>query len=136
MFIFGIFLVLIISLFSDIIIDLIFGEMYKSSGLILKIHIWSSIFVFWGMASNRYFISENLQIYSLVRTLIGAVINILLNLYLIPRFGGPGAAVASLISFSTAGFFIDFFQKQTRMIFLMKLKSINLFGAFSRIIDK
>ena len=43
------------------------------------------------------YLSENLQKYSFYRTLAGAIINIILNYLLIPKYGIYGAAFATLI---------------------------------------
>jgi O-antigen/teichoic acid export membrane protein len=43
-------------------------------------------------------LAEGLQRYGLVYTLCGAVVNVILNLILIPRLGAIGAAWATLIT--------------------------------------
>lgn len=113
------------TLFSDNIINLLFGSAYPEASAVLHIYIWATLFVFLGVASDRWLIAENLQILSLQRTLIGVTINIILNYILIPINGAIGAAIATLIAQATVGFFFDSFQKKTRHIFLQKLKSLN-----------
>ncbi len=51
-----------------------------------------------GRERQPWLVAEGLLIFSMVSTVVGAVVNVLLNLWLIPRFGGPGAAVATLIA--------------------------------------
>ena len=43
----------------------------------------------------------------------GAVVNVALNLVLIPRYGGMGAAVATVISYAVAGLFACFLYRPT-----------------------
>ena len=120
---------------STPIITLLYGDAYVASGPVLSIHIWASIFVFLGVAASRWFLAENKQTLSLQRSVLGAVLNILLNLILIPHHGLIGAAVATIISHCFAVFFLDFMQVETRTMFYMKMNSINIFSSFARLIN-
>ena len=92
---------------SDFIIDLLYGDKYEQAGTVLAIHIGASIFVFLGVASSKWFIAENLQLYSFYRTLAGLIINITLNYVLIPLYSIYGAAVATLISQAVAAYLFN-----------------------------
>ena len=111
----------------------IFGETYLDASLILSIHIWASVFVFLGVASSKWFIAENKQILSFQRTIIGALINVLLNILFIPKFQAVGAATTTIISYAIVTIISDLFQKETRLIFFMKIESFNLLKVISRI---
>ncbi len=111
---------------SDWLINLLYGEKYYQSGAVLMIHIWSSIFVFLGVASSKWFIIENLQKYSFYRTLSGAIINILLNYIMIPLYGISGAAIATLISQAIASYFFNITNKKLRYTFLLQTNAILL----------
>lgn len=65
---------------------------------VLAIHVWAGIFVFLGSASGQYLIAEGYTRLSLVRTGMGAAVNILLNIWWIPLFGIKGAAWATLVA--------------------------------------
>ena len=123
----------IISLFSGKIIQVIYGDDYSMSAAILSLHIWASIFVFLGVASDKWILAEDKQILSFQRSIAGVVINLILNLILIPEYGALGAAIATVISYSVSAFFIDMLQKSTYGIFIMKLKSMNIFLGFRRL---
>lgn len=110
---------------SDWIITLLYGEAYKVAGEVLVIQIWAGVFVFLGVASGRWLTSENLQMFALIRSLSGVVVNITLNLILIPRFGLVGAAMATVIAQAVASFFVDMLSSKTRPDFIRKIKSIN-----------
>ena len=110
---------------STLIVTTLFGEAYQASGGVLAIHIWASVFVFLGVASSKWFIAENRQLMSFQRTALGAVANIMLNLWLIPIYGVVGAAIATVFSQAAAAWFFDVFQTATRKIFLMKTKAMN-----------
>ncbi|MDD3854351.1 flippase [Sulfurimonas sp.] len=111
---------------SDWIVNLLYGGQYHEAGSVLMIHIWAGVFVFLGVASGKWFVSENLQILAFWRTFSGMAMNVILNFILIPKYGVNGAAVATLISYSVAGFLFDYFNAKTRKVFFMKLDTINL----------
>jgi Na+-driven multidrug efflux pump len=92
------------------------------------IHIWAGVFVFWGVASSRWLISENLQVFLTINTCIGAILNILLNYILIPKIGIAGAAWATLISYFVASYLCLLFFKKTRINFINLTKSIFFVG--------
>lgn len=117
---------------SDWLITLLYGEAYKDAGQVLMIHIWAGVFVSIGVASGSWFISENLQHYALYRTSLGAIINVILNLVLIPIFGLIGAAIATVIAQSMAALFFDVLTEKTRVVFYMKLKALYLANLIQR----
>jgi len=53
---------------SDWVVDLLYGEVYSQAGSVLMIHIWAGVFVFLGVASGKWFISENEQMLAFWRT--------------------------------------------------------------------
>lgn len=114
---------------SDWIVAFLYGAAYLEAGEVLRVNIWAGVFVFLGVASSAWLTSENLQYIALYRTLSGAVINIVLNFVLIPIFGIIGAAVATLISYMVAAFLFDLFNKETRVMFFMKMDAF-LFKGF------
>jgi PST family polysaccharide transporter len=90
----------------------------------LAIHIWASLFVFMGVGTSSWFIAEGLTQFALRRTLLGAITNILLNFFLIPSYGGVGAAIATVISQAVASFLSHASHPKTRKIFKLQLKSL------------
>ncbi len=82
------------------IILLLFGEQYIESIPLLRIYIWSGAIAIMGILVQQYLVTENKGWIHLVFTIIGAALNITLNLILIPRYGMSGAAIATLFSYS------------------------------------
>jgi len=111
---------------SDWIINLLYGKEYYQAGAVLMIHIWTGLFVFLGVASSNWFLTENLQTFSLYRTIAGAIINISLNFILIPLYSIYGAAVASLIAQFIASYAFNAFNKKTIITFKLQTNSILL----------
>jgi len=118
----GLSLAIIISFLSNDIIGILFGSEYVGSAIILSIYVWSGIFVYLGMASGQFLITEHLTKIALYRTGVGAIINVTLNIILIPAYGPAGAAFATLIAYACATFFLVFIKK-TRTQAKMMLKS-------------
>ncbi|MBV7582754.1 flippase [Pseudomonas sp. PDM33] len=116
-------LAIIISFSSELIITKIYGKEYAEAGKVLSIHIWAGVFVFSGIASSKWFIIENLQKFTLSRTTLGAITNIILNSILIPSYGIIGAAWATLISQAVASVLANALNSKTRITFIMQCKA-------------
>lgn len=114
-------------------INLIFGVHYSESALILIIHIWSMVFYSISIISSRYFLSEGLQLYSLRRAVIGLILNIVLNYFLIPLYGALGAAIATVISQLVAVWLLNSISSKTRKMFFMQTKALFLLGSINTI---
>jgi O-antigen/teichoic acid export membrane protein len=110
---------------SDWVVDLLYGEQYSQAGSVLMVHIWAGVFVFLGVASGKWLLTENLQIFSTINTTIGASTNISLNYILISNVGIEGAAWATLISYLIAAYLSLFIWKKTRVNFLNLTKSLS-----------
>lgn len=115
---------LLTTIFADRLIALAFGAPYASAADILIIHTWSAIFVFLGVASNYWLVNEGLQRFAFLRALMGAMLNILFNLALIPSIGGEGAAYGTLIAQAFSSYFFDLLHPDTRPLFWMKTKAL------------
>ncbi len=113
---------------SDWVVEIRYGGQYNQAGSVLMIHIWAGVFVFLGVASGKWFTAENLQMLLFWRTFYGMLINVILNLLLIPKYGIQGAAVATLVSQAIAAYFSDLFNIRTKRMFWMKSKSIFVIG--------
>ncbi|MBN3889802.1 MAG: flippase [Nostoc sp. JL31] len=112
------------SFLSDKIIMVMFGSGYAEAGPILAVHIWTSLFVFMGLATSPWFIAEGLNHVSLGKTLFGAILNIILNLLLIPKYAGLGAAIATIISQAAAAFICNAFDSRTQKLFKIQVRSL------------
>jgi O-antigen/teichoic acid export membrane protein len=102
---------------------LLFGEAYIGAAQILAIHIWAGIFIFMRALFSKWILIEKVFVFSIITQGIGALSNVVLNYFLIPEYGGIGAAYATLISYSFASFFALSFTHKTRPIFRMMSKS-------------
>ena len=124
-----------ITFLSDDIIRILFGYQYQGAAAVLKIHIWAGVFVFLGVASTKYLITENYTKLSLLKTIAGAIVNVILNIILITRYNINGAAIATVFSQFVACFLITVFPKTHKNSILM-LKSIFLIDSIRKAVRK
>jgi O-antigen/teichoic acid export membrane protein len=111
---------------SEWLVVLLYGDDYREAGQVLMILIWASIFVFLGVASGKWFLCENLQILSTANTTIGAIVNVTLNLILIPRYGIIGSAISTLVSYAVAAYFMNIIFHDTRENFIRLTCAVNI----------
>lgn len=118
-----------VTFLSGFIVTIFFGKEYLPAAPVLTIYIWAGVSVFLGVASSQYLITENMTKLSFYRTFIGMVVNVILNLILIPAWGITGSAFATLVSYSLATFSIGIGKKTYHQLVMM-LKSIFLINLF------
>lgn len=123
-------LAILMTFLSAWIIEYLYGPDYKEASVILAIHIWTAVFVFLGVARGPWLINENSTRFSLATNIFGAVVNFVLNLILIPRYGGTGAAISTLIAQIFASYLSNVFYRKTRILFYMQTKSLFLKQSF------
>ena len=121
------------TLVADWLILILYGNEFKDAADVLRIYIWAGVFVALGVASSKWLVVENLQIYSFYRTALGAVLNISCNLWLIPIYGIKGAVFATLISYFIVAYVSLGFFKKTRGNFWTVTCSLNPYAAFRRV---
>lgn len=116
---------LLFTVFAKPIILLLYGRHYVPAIPILTIHIWATAFVFLGVMRSKWAINENLQFYTMVYVILGAIVNVCLNIVLIPAFGLQGAAWATVIAQAIAGVFSNLLSAKTRSIFFLQVSAFN-----------
>lgn len=121
-----------VTFFSTQIVTLLYGDYYAEAGPILTVHIWTGLFVSLGVARETWLTTEGLMKFTAATTAVGALVNVVLNLLLIERYGGLGAALATVVAQFIASYGAGAFYPQTRKIFLHQTKAITLFGLTGR----
>lgn len=107
----GILIALPMTFAADWIADLLFGVSYTRAGPMLAILVWAGLFVNLGIARSSFLMSMNWTKTHFVTVFMGCLVNVVLNLILIPRYGGMGAAIASCIAYWFATHGACFFYK-------------------------
>ena len=89
---------ILITIFSSLIIRIIYGPAYSSAIVCLRIVVWYTTFSYYGGAKDIWILAEEKQKYLVWLNMCGALANVGLNFILIPLLGISGAAIASLIT--------------------------------------
>lgn len=110
----SIFVAIMFLLFGRFAIVLIYGKAYEPAAMPLNIVAWYTIFSYLGVARNAWIVCYNDQKYLKYIYFSAAIINILLNLWLIPIWGASGAALASLLTQIMTSMILPYFIKDLR----------------------
>lgn len=104
---------IVVTLLARPVVDLLYGDEYRGAAGVLAIHVWTCPAIFMGAILSRWLVAEGLLIFSLTRHGLGAVVNVALNFALIPRYGGEGAAVATLVSYTISAWLACYTDRRT-----------------------
>lgn len=126
MFWFAAVMALIICVLAGTIVNLLFSSDYAGAAQVVRIYVWSGIAVFAITASSRWFLLREKHVGLLLRATLGGAANILLNLWLIPRYGLSGAATATVVSYAIVAYGYDLLDPQARGQWRLKLSAIKL----------
>lgn len=89
---------LIVSFFSKEFITLLFNEKYRGAYYFIPLISFSYLFSQAGGITSRYFKQSKQMMANMYIAISAAIMNIILNFILIPRFGPFGAAYATILS--------------------------------------
>ncbi|MGZ5244626.1 MAG: flippase [Bacteroidia bacterium] len=118
---------IVISLIAHPLVHILYGDKYSDEvGTVLAIHVWASVVVFWGNASNKWLIIENMSRYITINTTLGCMVNITLNLILIPRIGILGPAISTIAAHFTAVVIGPLLFARSRKVLPYMLNSLNV----------
>lgn len=117
---------LVVTLFAKEIILLLYGQKYIEAAPVLSLIVWYSTFTYYGSANNMYMVAEDKSKWVQVTTLIGGIINVALNYFLIPQLGVMGAALATLITQFTSNFVVMAVVPSLRPGFKLMIEGIAL----------
>lgn len=115
-----------LALGSGWVVRVAYGLDYAEAGPVLAVHIWASLFVFIGVARSQWLVNEGLSRFYLVCTVAGAIVNIGLNVVLIPRWGAQGAAWATLAAYGVAAWLASFAHRSVRGVGFMQTRALLL----------
>jgi O-antigen/teichoic acid export membrane protein len=110
--------------FADFLILKLYGYKYISAIPVLKILVWSNIFVFLGNTSWQWYINENKQHLAVYRLLFGSIISMTIGYFLIMRFYIYGAVFSTILSYAVSFYIGNIFSISTREIFILQTKAL------------
>lgn len=114
---------MIATLYSRQIILACYGQSFLPSGVAMAILIWATIFVFGGLVHSNLLLATDIQHFDIIFTGFSLVLNIFLNLILIPKYSFRGAAIATAISYGL-GLPLSYALKRTRRFAKAMVKSM------------
>ena len=115
---------IIFTIFGKLIIQILFGEAYLPTAAPLRIITWYTAFSYLGVARNAWIVCKDKQRYLKYLYFSSAILNVILNLIFIPKYGAVGAAFASLISQISTVIIVPFFIKELRENSMMIVEAI------------
>lgn len=107
-----------VTVYSDKIIYILYGPQYINSVIALKILVWAFFIICISTLSSTFLNSTGKQKLVTIVTSLGAILNVSLNLILIPLYGLEGAAFATVIT-ELFGFLVYFY-------FVVKILNLNM----------
>jgi PST family polysaccharide transporter len=105
---------LAVSAASGQLIVALYGSGFAEASGTLSIHVFSCIFTTIGVASGPFFVNHGFFRLAMAQTLVSAIVNVLLNLSLIPCWGISGAAWATVASQALSAFALNAVHPSTR----------------------
>ena len=88
----------VITLLARPAVGLLYGQEYLPSVRPMQVITWYNAFSYLGVARGAWVVCEGKQQYLTPLYIGSALVNVVLNFLLIPRWGATGAAVASLLT--------------------------------------
>lgn len=113
----------IVAVLAPVVIYILYGSDYLGAATTLRISIWFETFAMIGSARGIWILCENKNQYVKYYLSIGAAVNLILNWFMIPRFGINGAAFATLITQIVTSIIAPMFFRETRIHSLLVFES-------------
>jgi O-antigen/teichoic acid export membrane protein len=118
----GIFISLALFMFSDFIVSVLFGHQYVQASSILSILSFTVVLNSIGVISSKIIYVEHYERKYLYRSILGVLVNIALNYWLIGLYGALGAAISTVITLIVIYYIYDIFDKDLHKFFYLKLQ--------------
>lgn len=84
---------------AKLVTKILLAESYYDSWQYIPVLIFATVFISFVTFLGNIYLAEKKNVATLLTTLVGAVLNLILNYFLIKQMGAQGAAVATLISY-------------------------------------
>jgi len=106
------------------LVAFLFGEPYAAAVPVLQLYVWAGIVFATRSLIQKWLLAEDFFWGSAIINLTGAVLNVVLNLILIPQYGAEGAAIATVLSYTLAPMLLAPLVPSLRIVAIMQLKAI------------
>lgn len=125
----GILVCFVVLILGRVAVYILYGPTYEPATVVLKILIWSTSFAMIGTARVVWLVNEGIGGYEKYFTIMGSIVNIVLNALFIPIWGIAGAAITTLISQLFVAILAPLFFRKTRpfvAIYFSSYKEVGL----------
>jgi O-antigen/teichoic acid export membrane protein len=114
---------LVVTVAGKELMALLFGSSFYAAGDLAAILVWSELATFVTVVMTNVVLALGLQRFLPIATVVGAALNLGLNLVLIPRSGAVGAAWATVISYSAVAMVLSLGPREARPLALLAGKA-------------
>ncbi len=121
---------------ADWLVVLLFGDGYSGAAPVLRVQALNVVFLSMGAVAGKWLYVEGKQTLHLTKTLIGLLLNVALNLWLIPAYGAVGAAWAAVIAQAVVYFGVFALFEASRPVFFMQLRALSPVPAARWLLDR
>ena len=105
------------------LVTMFYGTQYLATAGLLVLLVWSEVPVFFGVVLSNALVAKGIQKFNAYGAIVGAATNVVLNLFLIPRYGAVGASWATLVSYTVAAPLFPLLFREARPIVWIGLKT-------------
>ena len=124
--------VLFIYFFHESLIQLTFGNKFGEASKILVLLSFGLIPMFNAFLRSSYMTVSGIQKIILYTTLFSSIINVLLNVIMIKKYGIQGAVYATVLTQFLSLSLLNIVFNKTRPLFFIQAKSLLLMGIWSK----
>lgn len=122
----------VLTVLGRLAIEVLYGESYLPATIPLIVLVWSMVFAVTSMTRSTWILSEGKNRFVKHFTFIGASLNVVLNLILIPLWGTMGAALATFVTELFVCVIAPYYYKETRPLGRLVINSITCKWYFNK----
>ena len=116
---------IVFTVLTKLIVYVLYGTEYLEAVPVLRILAWQAPFSFMGKIRNIWILAEGKQSCLWKINLFGALLNVVINYFMIPIWGASGAAAASLLTQIFTNFILGFIYTPIKCNSVFLMKGIN-----------
>jgi O-antigen/teichoic acid export membrane protein len=113
-------------IFGPWVVTRLFGASYVGAAALLPLLAFRLFFSNLGVARSVFITNEGLFHFALLTAIVGALVNLLFNVWWVPQWGARGAILASFVSFGVTTFGLEVFHPAARANLGVMLRAIFL----------
>jgi PST family polysaccharide transporter len=117
---------MVIAIFPEHILRFLFGAEFEPAAAALRVHVWSNVFAILGVAQTSWVLGNRLMWAILQHTILGALVNMSLNILVIPRYGAVGAAWTTVIAMAVVAVVAAWLRPATRRLAALQMRAMSL----------